>query len=77
MIGPPKVLVLGSPDAKRYAEEMICTGKFRCLSASGIPDADYPGYEYVTLRDALRETCGGEPTAIGCLTPPDIVMLEF
>src|SRR5262245_57656810 len=34
VVGPKKVLVLGSPDAMRYANEMIRVGEFRNLSAS-------------------------------------------
>lgn len=76
VVGPVKVLVLGSPDALRYAKEMMRIGEFRCLAASGIPDADYPGYQYVSLGEALAEACGRPARDVGLLTPPDVMTME-
>ena len=76
VVGPAKVLILGSPDALRYAEEMMRIGEFRCLAASGIPDADYPGYQYVSLAEALAEACGRAARDVGLLTPPDVMTVE-
>ncbi len=76
VVGPEKVLVLGSPDALRYAEEMMRVGEFRCLSASGIPDADYPGYQYVSLREAIAEACGRPGRDVGLLTPAEVLTWE-
>ena len=77
IVGAKKVLVLGSPDALRYAREMMRIGEFRCLSASGIPDADYPGFEYSSLTEALAEACGHEAKNVGLLTPPDVITHEM
>ena len=76
VMGPVKVLVLGSPDALRYAKEMMRIGEFRCLAASGIPDADYPGYQYVSMGEALAEACGRPARDVGLLTPPDVLTWE-
>ncbi len=76
VVGPATLLVLGSPDALRYAREMMRIGEFRCLAASGIPDADYPGYQYVTLGEALAEACGRPARDVGLLTPPDVMTVE-
>lgn len=76
VVGPKKVLVLGSPDALRYAEEMMREGEFRCLAASGIPDADYPGFAYSTMKEALAEAYGRDVHSIGLLTPPDVLTVE-
>ncbi len=76
VVGPKKVLVLGSPDALRYAQEMMRVGEFRNLTASGIPDADYAGYQYVSMRQAFVEACGREGRDVGLLTPPDVLTCE-
>lgn len=76
IVGPKKVLVLGSPDAMRYAREMIRAGEFRNLAASGIPDADYPDYEQVSLREAFVEACGHVAGDVALLTPPDVVTCQ-
>jgi Xaa-Pro aminopeptidase len=76
IVGHKKVLVLGSPDALHYAEEMMRIGEFRCLAASGIPDADYPGFAYSTMKEALAEACGKTAHNIAVLTPPDVLTLE-
>jgi Xaa-Pro aminopeptidase len=76
IIGAKKAIVLGSPDAKRYAEEMMRVGEFRSLVASGIPDADYPGHAWVTMAEAFEEACGKAATSVGLLTPADVIPVQ-
>ncbi len=76
VVGPKKILVLGSPDAMRYAQEMMRVGEFRSLVASGIPEADYPGHRYLTLQEVFEEACGRPAQSVGLLTPPDVITVQ-
>jgi len=76
IIGSKKVFVLGGPEGKAYAEEMMEVGEYRCLTEFKIPDEDYPGYEFSNLRSLLKEA-SGDVEKIGVLTLGSILPCEI
>ncbi len=77
VIGPRKVLVLGGPEGKLYAEQSMQVGEFRCLQELKIPEEDYPGFDFFTLREIFNESCGFQPQTVGLLTCTDIITQAF
>ena len=77
VIGKEKMLILGGPEGEAYAKEMMMAGEFRNVLEFKIPEEDYPGYEFMSLKDILKEACGYEPNTIGLLTLPSILPLEI
>ncbi len=73
VIGPEKVLLIGGPEGRMLAEEMMQVGEFRSLVEFKIPEEDYPGVSFSSLEDVLREACGRDVSTVGLLTLPDIV----
>ncbi len=69
IVGKKNVIILGSPDAYYYANEMIKIGEFLCLQGAGIPAADYPGYNWISLEEAFSKASGGKVKKIGILSP--------
>jgi len=68
VIGPKKALLLGGPEGQYYAEEMMRVGEYRNLVEYKIPEEDYPGFEFTTLKDVFKEAYGSEIKRIGLLT---------
>lgn len=77
VIGPKKMLVLGGPEGKFYAEEMMQVGEFRCLKELKIPEEDYPGFEFNTLSQVLKEACGHNAKKVGLLTTKENLTCSF
>ena len=77
VIGPKKVLVLGGPEGKLYAEQSMQVGEFFCLQELKIPEEDYPGFDFLTLREIFQEACGYKPKTVGLLTSADIITQAF
>lgn len=76
IVGSKKVFVLGGPEGKAYAEEMMEVGEYRCLTEFKIPDEDYPGYEFSNLRSLLKEaSCNVKK--IGVLTLGSVLPCEI
>lgn len=68
VIGPKKVLLLGGPEGQYCAEEMKRVGEYRNLVEYKIPEEDYPGFEFTTLKEVFREAYGKEAKRAGLLT---------
>ncbi len=68
VVGPKKVLLLGGPEGQYYAEEMMRVGEYRNLGEYKIPEEDYPGFEFTTLKDVSKEAYGSEVRRVGLLT---------
>ena len=77
VIGSEKALVLGGPEGKFYAEEMMQVGEFRCLEELKIPEEDYPGFEFHTLSQVLKEACGHNAKKVGLLTTKENLTYSF
>jgi Xaa-Pro aminopeptidase len=76
IVGQKNVIILGSPDAQNYAVEMKKTGEFRSLIGAGIPSADYPGYNWVSLEEAFFEASGKKAENAGILSPPELLPVQ-
>lgn len=77
VIGPEKILVLGGPEGKFYAEEMMQVGEFRCLEELKIPEEDYPGFQFHTLKQIYKEACGYVAKKVGLLTTKENLTCSF
>ena len=73
VVGPDKVLLIGGPEGRMYAEEMMQVGEYRNLVEFKIPEEDYPGVGFSRLEEVLLEACGRDISTIGMLTLPDVV----
>jgi Xaa-Pro aminopeptidase len=77
VVGCEKTLVLGGPEGQFYAEEMMQVGEFRCLKELKIPEEDYPGFEFHTLKQIFKEACGHDAKKVGLLTTKENLTCSF
>lgn len=73
VIGDKKTLILGGPEGSLYARERQRLGEYRNLMELKLPEEDYPGYEFSSFEDAVRESCGRVPDKLGILTLTEII----
>lgn len=77
VIGDRKTLILGGPEGSLYAREQQRLGEYRNLMELKLPEEDYPGYEFSSFEDAIKEACGGVPDKIGLLTLKEIIPVSI
>jgi Xaa-Pro aminopeptidase len=77
VIGDKKTLILGGPEGSLYAKEQKRLGEYRNLMELKLPEEDYPGYEFTSFEDALREACGGIPKKLGILSLKEVIPVDI
>lgn len=77
ILGSRKLIILGGPEGAAYAEEVKKAGEYRNVEELKIPEEDYPGAHFDSLRDLLEEACGGPVRRIGLLSPKSYVPVSL
>ncbi|MCL5985584.1 MAG: M24 family metallopeptidase [Actinobacteria bacterium] len=76
VISQDNTFVLGGPEGQGYAEEMMEVGEWKNLKEFQIPLEDYPGVDWQSLKDLIKEACP-ITRRISILTSNDVITHGF